>query len=123
METATNNGVKLSVDQARASVEKNESKTRNALTRADYGLHLTGMVDACSEVTHRQGTTEKGKSWSFYQQVIGLAVGGELYEITYRTESDPGVTLCPYELDDKVRIKVENPRSYNGKVTFDACKV
>lgn len=89
------------------------------LTRAEFGLHLKGRIDAVSIVKHSEGTTLSGKKYSFYQQIATVTVGKSQYEVVYRADSDPKGELCPFELDDKVSLRVENPRVFNGKVSFD----
>ena len=92
------------------------------LTRADFGCHVTGRVDSVSELQHRQGTSNGGKSYSFFQQTATLALGGQMVEVVHRADSDPHGPLCSYELDEIVRVKVENPRVFNGRVSFDVAK-
>jgi len=92
------------------------------LTRSHFGIHVTGRVDSISEVSHRSGKTQKGSDYSFYQQTITLAMGGQMVEIVSRADSDPRGPLFTYELDEAVRIKVENPRVFNGRVSYDAAK-
>lgn len=81
---------------------------------------MTGRVDSVSAVEHRQGTTQKGSAYSFYQQTATLALGGQMVEVVYRADNQPEGALCPFELDDKARIKVGTPRIFNGRVSFDA---
>lgn len=45
-----------------------------------------------------------------------------MIEVVYRADKDPGAALCVLELDEVVRLKVENPRIFNGKVSFDIAK-
>jgi len=90
------------------------------LSRADFGMHLTGRVDAVGPVAHKAGTSKGGASYSFYQQVIAMSIGGQMYEVGYRSDKQPSGDLCPHHLDDVVKIKVENPRQFNGKISFDA---
>jgi len=90
------------------------------LTRADYGIHVTGRVDSVSEVEHRQGTTKSDKAYSFFQQTVTLALGGQMVEVVYRSDSQPAGALCAFALDDVVRLKVGNPRVFNGRVSYDA---
>ena len=90
------------------------------LTRANYGLHLTGRIDAVTPVQHRQGTAKNGNPYSFFQQTICISVGGEMFEVGYRADEDPKGPLANVELDEVVRIKVKNPRLYGGKISFDA---
>lgn len=92
------------------------------LTRAQFGLHVTGRVDSVGELTHRQGTAKNGSAYSFWQQNMTLALGGSMVEVAYRADADPGGPLVPFELDDAVRVKVEKPRIFNGVVAFDAVK-
>ena len=92
----------------------------NLLTRKDYGMHVTGMIDSITPVTHRQGTTAAGKPWQFYQQTITLALGGDQVEVAFRSDTPPTGPLFVCELEDRVKIKVEKPRVFNGKVSFDA---
>jgi hypothetical protein len=91
------------------------------LTRAAFGLHVTGRIDAIEEIRHRQGQSKGGSAYEFWQQSCFVTVGGEIYEVNYRADKDPGnKPLVPFELDDKARIRVSSPRVYNGKVSFDA---
>lgn len=84
-------------------------------------MHITGRVDAISEVNHKTGNGKNGNPYSFYQQTVAVSVGGEMFEIAFRSDNAPvGSALALYELDEAVRIKVTNPRLYNGKVSFDA---
>jgi len=92
------------------------------LNRSHFGLHVTGRIDSITEVTHRQGTTTKGGNYSFYQQTASVTVGGQLYEIVARSDSEPKGNLIDYQLDQIVRFKVESPRIFNGKVSFDISK-
>lgn len=84
-------------------------------------MHVTGRVDALTDVTHREGTTAGGKHWSFYQQLATLALGGEQVEVAFRSDTPPAGPLFVAELDSIVKIKVEKPRIFNGKASFDAC--
>lgn len=43
-----------------------------------------------------------------------------MYEVVFRSDKNPNGPLCDYELDQKVRVKVENPRIFGGSVAFDA---
>lgn len=90
------------------------------MTRKDYGIHVTGRVDSVTELQHRSGTSAKGSAYSFYQQVATLALGGEMVEVVFRADANPGGPLCHYELDDVIRVKVHNPRIFGGRVSFDA---
>jgi len=89
------------------------------LSRANFGLHLTGRIDAISDVKHSQGTTAKGSSYSFYQQTASVSIGGTMFEVVARADSPPSGNLIHFELDQVVRLKVQNPRIFNGKVSFD----
>lgn len=44
-----------------------------------------------------------------------------MFEVVFRADEDPGRDLVPFELDEAVRLKVENPRTFNNSVSFDAC--
>ncbi|MBB5349872.1 hypothetical protein HNR46_000093 [Haloferula luteola] len=91
------------------------------LTRADYGLAITGRVDAIEPLRHRQGVGKgSGQPYSFWQQSASIAIGGEMFEVNFRADTDPGGDLVPFELDEVVRIRVGAPRVYNGKTSFDA---
>jgi hypothetical protein len=92
------------------------------LTRKDFGMHVTGRVDSKSELKHRSGKTQKGADYSFWQQSITLAMGGSQVEVVYRADSDPGHDLCSLDLDDIVRLKVQNPREFGGKMSFDVAE-
>jgi hypothetical protein len=92
------------------------------LTRANFGLHVTGRIDSISELQHREGKTQKGSDYSFYQQSVTVTLGGSLVEVVFRTDTDPKAPLVTYQLDDIVRLRVENPRIFNGKVSFDVAK-
>jgi len=92
------------------------------LTSAMRGMFLIGRVDSVSDVQHREGKTQKGSDYSFYQQTATLTLGGSMVEVVYRADKDPGAILCPLGLDELVRVKVENPRIFNGKVSFDIAR-
>lgn len=82
-------------------------------------------MDSKTAVQHREGKTDKGKDWSFYQQTITVSVGGDMYEVNFRADNEPvpaGSDLCLYDLDEVVRIRVGSPRVYAGKVSFDAAQ-
>lgn len=75
-----------------------------------------------SELAHRSGVSQaSGKAWEFYQQTVSLSIGGAMIDVNFRADTDPGKPLCSFELDSIVRLKVENPRIYAGKVSFDVC--
>ena len=81
---------------------------------------MTGRVDSVGDVENRAGTTEKGKGYSFWQQKASLALGGLMVEVVYQSDDEPKSPLCVLELDQIVKIKVEKPRVFNGRVSFDA---
>jgi len=84
---------------------------------------VVGRVEQVSECAHRSGTSaSSGKPWSFYQQTVSLTVGLSMVDVNFRADEQPSGPLCVFELDEIVKIKVENPRSYAGKTSFDACK-
>jgi len=122
METATTAPSKQNDTSKGAVLPGNAQKSGNLLTRADFGVHVTGRVDSLSEVQHRSGKTQKGSDYSFYQQTLTLAMGGQMVEVVFRADSDPAGPLAAFDLDEAVRIKVENPRVFNGRVSFDVAK-
>lgn len=83
-------------------------------------MHVTGRVDSVSAVENRKGTTQKGAAYSFWQQTVTLALGGQMVEVVYRSDDQPPGALFSFELDDAVRIKVGAPRVFNGRVSYDA---
>lgn len=83
-------------------------------------MHVTGRVDSVSSVDFRSGKTQAGKDYSFYQQVLTLALGGQMVEVIFRSEKEPSGSLTNHDLDDVIRIKVEKPRIFNARVSFDA---
>ncbi len=85
-------------------------------------MHVTGRIDSITEVEHRAGNSTGGKAYSFYQQVASVTLGGSIVEVVFRADSEPKEALCKYELDQVVRFKVQNPRIFNGKVSFDLAK-
>jgi len=84
-------------------------------------MHCTGRVDSLTDVENRSGTSAKGNAYSFFQQTATIAMGGEMVEVVFRADKEPSGPLCSYELDQMVRIKVEKPRIFNGRTSFDAC--
>lgn len=85
-------------------------------------MHITGRVDSVSELTNKSGTSQKGSVYSFWQQIATIALGGQMVEIIFRADKEPSGLLCDLQLDQVVRVKVENPRIFNGRVSFDASK-
>ena len=45
-----------------------------------------------------------------------------MVEVVARADQDPRGPLLNFELDDVATVKVENPRVFNGKVSFDIAK-
>ena len=86
------------------------------------GIFITGMVDSVTEVQHRSGKTQKGGDYSFWQQTATFAIRGAMVEVVARADQDPRGPLLNFELDDVATVKVENPRVFNGKVSFDIAK-
>ena len=76
-------------------------------------------MEQVSEVRHRQGKTEKGKDYAFYQQTLTLAVEGKMLEINQTADEEPKAPMFSFGLDDYVKIKVMNPREFKGRVSFD----
>ncbi len=92
------------------------------LTRANYGTTVCGRVEHLTGVIHREGQSEKGKKYSFYQQTVTLTMGQSQVEVNATADSDPGAALFGFDLDEVVRLKVVTPRIYNGKVSYDLAK-
>lgn len=119
METKPIAGIKQNDASNGSQASGAAQKLGEMLSRADYGLHVTGRIDSIGDVDHKSGTSAKGTAYSFYQQVITLTLGGSMVEVGYRSDTNPTRPLCSHKLDDIVRLKVSNPRIYNGKVSFD----
>lgn len=83
-------------------------------------MEVCGRVDLVTEVMHRKGKSAKGNEYDFYQQVVTLALGGHQAEVVYRSDDAPMGPLVDLELDSIVRLRVRNPREFNGSVSFDA---
>jgi hypothetical protein len=81
---------------------------------------VCGRIDSVNEPQHRSGQTEKGKKYEFYQQTISLAMGGSSVDVNFRSEHPISSPLTENHLDEIRRFKVGNPRTYNGKLSFDA---
>lgn len=92
------------------------------MTRSHFGMHVTGRIDSISEVQHKEGTTQKGGKYSFYQQTASVTMGGSIVEVCTTSDQDPKSPLINHQLDEIVRFKVQNPRIFNGKVSFDISK-
>ena len=77
-------------------------------------------MDLITEVIHRKGVAKNGNSYEFWQQSVSVTTGGQIFEVSWRSDTDPGENMVPHQLDDIVRIKVGSPRMYNGQLSFDA---
>ena len=122
MQTTATPSTKQSDTSSGVKIPSNAQGSNDMLTRAHYGIHVTGRIDAISELNHRQGQTQKGSAYSFWQQSVILAMGGTSVEVVFRSDSEPKGDLIAYELDQVVKLKVENPRIFNGKTSFDISK-
>jgi len=45
-----------------------------------------------------------------------------MVEVIARADREPSGPLLPYELDQIVECRVENPRIFNGRVSYDLAK-
>jgi len=83
---------------------------------------VCGRVDAYQPPVLRSGVNEKGKPYSFWQEVVTVTVGRNQYEVKCRTDKEPAAPHFRVELDEIVKLRVENPFNYNGSVSFDITK-
>jgi len=69
---------------------------------------------------HREGVSAKGNKYEFYQQTITLAMGGSSADVNFTSDEPILHPITEDALDQVRRFKVGNPRTYQGKLSFDA---